>query len=181
MNPVALPAAACPAAVARELRTTTGSVSAQQLSAMLGEPAARYVLLRHRPKARVGLARWTCRTALNPYFLVQHAHARLCRMLSAAAELGVTPDQSEPTDPVELELLSLLAYPPATSDPVPLIGRLERLAAAVHAFADLPGTLPTGDQRPTSSMRGRIRLAAAAREAIGTTLTALHLPALERI
>lgn len=186
----------------RGLRTTTGVVTEQQLSDRFGDAAAHYLLLRHRPGVLVDLRRWNRRDHDNPYFRVQHAHARLCRLLTAGAELGIESQQGGSAErrsaekrlaamtpavtPAEKTLIDLLAGEESAAvvaggDPVRLIGRLERLAGAVHAFADLPGSLPIGDQEPTATMSARLHLAGTARMALARALLALRLPILERI
>jgi arginyl-tRNA synthetase len=76
----------CPASVDPYLETVT----ADDLTALIGPSAARYALVRQarNPAAPIDIGRWLRQTDDNPIFAVQFAHARLAAFQRYAAALA---------------------------------------------------------------------------------------------
>ena len=175
-------------------------ISLDDLIDALGVDAARFALIRYSVDTTLDLdiELWTRSSNDNPVFYVQYAHARLCRMLANAADLGldVATDGAAATayDPslldtaAESELLALLAaYPGVLAssaelrEPHRVARYLEDLAAGLHRFYDHVRVLPMGDAAPTPATTARLRLSAATRTVLASGLGVLGVSAPERM
>ncbi|GGM18157.1 arginine--tRNA ligase [Nakamurella endophytica] len=174
-------------------------ISLDDLIESLGVDAARFALIRYSVDTTLDLDidLWTRSSNDNPVFYVQYAHARLCRMLANAADLGlpggdpavaVDYDPALLDTPQESELLALLAaYPGVVTaaadlrEPHRVARYLEDLAAGLHRFYDHVRVLPMGDADPTPATTARLRLSAATRQVLASGLDLLGVSAPERM
>lgn len=169
-------------------------ISLDDLIELLGVDASRFALIRNSVDTTLDLDidLWTSHRNDNPVFYVQYAHARLCRMLANAADLGLLlGDGYDPallTSPQESELLALLAaYPGVLAgaaelrEPHRLARYLESLAAGLHKFYDADRVLPRGDEPATPLTTARLWLSAATRQVLAAGLAALGVSAPERM
>ena len=169
-------------------------ISLDDLIEALGVDAARFALIRYSADSNIDLDidLWTSTRSDNPVYYVQYAHARLCRMLAKAADLGI--DRGDGYDPgllstgFEGELLALLAAYPGTlataadlREPHRVARYLESLAAALHKFYDQVRVLPMGDEEATPSTIARLWLSVATRQVLANGLAMLGVSAPERM
>ncbi len=132
----------------------------------------------------------------NPVFYVQYAHARICAILSRAAERGLTQDGGDVallTHPAELALIrkmlvlpELLDQVSRTLEPHHLPYYAADLATAFHAFYhDVPVLSRSGKKVtvdvPASLSRARLKLVAATRVALARTLHLMGVSAPEQM
>jgi arginyl-tRNA synthetase len=169
-------------------------ISLDDLIDQLGVDAARFALIRYSVDTTLDLDidLWTSQRNDNPVFYVQYAHARLCRMISNATdlgiELGVDYDPALLVSPHESALLALLAgYPGVLAaaadlrEPHRVARYLEDLAGGLHRFYDADRVLPRGDEQPTELTRARLWLSAATRQVLANGLAVLGVSAPERM
>ena len=169
-------------------------ITLDDLIDQLGVDAARFALLRYSVDTTLDLDidLWTSRRNDNPVFYVQYAHARLCRMLANAADLGIgLGDDYDPAlliSPQESELLArLAAYPGVLAasaelrEPHRVARFLEELAGSLHRFYDADRVLPRGDEAPTGLTVARLWLSAATRRVLAAGLATLGVSAPERM
>ena len=169
-------------------------ITLDDLIELLGVDAARFALIRYSVDTTLDLdiELWTSRRNDNPVFYVQYAHARLCRMLANAADLGIPlGTEYDPTlliSPQESELLArLAAYPGLLAaaaelrEPHRVARYLEELAGALHRFYDSDRVLPRGDDAPTALTVARLWLSAATRAVLAAGLATLGVSAPERM
>jgi len=169
-------------------------ITLDDLIELLEVDAARFALIRYSVDTTLDLdiELWTSRRNDNPVFYVQYAHARLCRMLANATDLGITlGSQYDPTlliSPQESELLArLAAYPGVLAgaaelrEPHRVARYLEELAGALHRFYDSDRVLPRGDDAPTGLTVARLWLSAATRTVLAAGLATLGVSAPERM
>ncbi|RIJ70293.1 arginine--tRNA ligase [Nakamurella silvestris] len=169
-------------------------ISLDDLIEAIGVDAARYALIRYSVDTSVDLDLdlWTKAGNDNPVYYVQYAHARLCRMLANAADLGI--DAGEDYDPALLDtpqenaLIALLAAYPGVlrtaadlREPHRVARFLEDLAAGLHKFYDAVRVLPMGDAAPTAATASRLWLSRAARQVLANGLGVLGVSAPERM
>jgi arginyl-tRNA synthetase len=161
----------------------------------IGVDAARYALARYTTDTTIDLdlELWARKTADNPVFYVQYAHARLASILRNAADLGIAPagkdfDPSLLSHEKEGELLRALAEFPRVvaaaaqlREPHRVARYLEDTASAFHKFYDNCRVLPQGDEEPTDLHRARLLLVAATRTVIANGLGLLGVSAPERM
>jgi arginyl-tRNA synthetase len=163
----------------------------------VGVDAARYALIRSSVDASldIDLDLWSRRTADNPVFYVQYAHARLSSLERNAAELGIKVPTS--TADVDLGLLThqregelirtigdfpqVLTTAAQLREPHRVARYLEELAAAYHKFYDSCRILPQGDEEATSLTTARLALCAAVRQLLANGLALLGVSAPERM
>jgi len=169
-------------------------ISLDDLIEAIGVDAARYALIRYSVDTSVDLDLdlWTKTGNDNPVYYVQYAHARLCRMLANAADLGI--DAGDDYDPALLDtpqenaLIALLAAYPGVlrtaadlREPHRVARFLEDLAAGLHKFYDAVRVLPMGDAAPTPATASRLWLSRAARQVLSNGLGVLGVGAPERM
>jgi arginyl-tRNA synthetase len=133
----------------------------------------------------------------NPVYYVQYAHARTCRMMENAADLGMSvPGAEERFDPSLLshdrdrELLRALADFPVVvagaaelREPHRIARYLEDTAAVFNKWYDTRECrmLPSGDEPVTSTNEARLVLVVAARTVFANGLDLLGVSAPERM
>ena len=126
----------------------------------------------------------------NPVYYVQYAHARICSILRALAEEGVTPrpaaeaDLSLLTDPAEIELVRHIGYFPEeivtaakNYDPARITRYVTELATLFHKFY----TACRVKGEPDALQQARLALCVAAKNTIAGGLTMLKITAPEKM
>ena len=170
-------------------------ISQEDLVDAIGVDASRYALARYTPDTTIDLdlELWARKTADNPVFYVQYAHARLASILRNAADLGVeaaaeTFDPSLLAHEREGELLRALAEFPRVvaaaaqlREPHRVARYLEDTASAFHKFYDVCRVLPQGDEEVSDLHRARLLLVAATRTVFANGLGLLGVSAPERM
>jgi len=180
----------------RMSRRAGNLVLLDEVLALIGRDAARYALVRWSMDSPIDIDVdvWASRTADNPVFYVQYAHARLASLARNAAELGVTlPDPSEVDYGLlgherEGDLLRALGeFPRVVAGAAELraphrVARyLEELAGTYHRFYDVCRVLPQGDEQVTPLTHARLALCEATRVVLGNGLGLLGVTAPERM
>ena len=163
---------------------------------LLGRDAARYALVRWSMDSPIDIDidLWASRTADNPVFYVQYAHARLASLGRNAADLGITlPAPSEVDYGLlgherEGDLLRALGeFPRVVASGAELraphrVARyLEELAGTYHRFYDACRVLPMGDEEPTPLTYARLALCEATRVVLANGLGLLGVSAPDRM
>ncbi len=163
---------------------------------LLGRDAARYALVRWSMDSPIDIDidLWASRTADNPVFYVQYAHARLASLGRNAADLGLTlPAPSEVDYGLlgherEGDLLRALGeFPRVVASGAELraphrVARyLEELAGTYHRFYDACRVLPMGDEEPTPLTYARLALCEATRVVLANGLGLLGVSAPDRM
>jgi arginyl-tRNA synthetase len=163
---------------------------------LVGVDAARYSLARWSTDSPLTLDvdEITRRTADNPVFYVQYAHARLASLQRNAAQLGVelgapsTVDFSLLSHERESDLLRALGeFPRVVAAAAELraphrVARyVEALAGTYHRFYDACRVLPLGDEPVTPLVVARLWLCAATRVVLANALGLLGVSAPERM
>ncbi len=164
----------------------------------IGVDAARYALARYTTDTTIDLdlELWAKKTADNPVFYVQYAHARLASILRNAADLALAPAGTDGTafdaallsHEKEGELLRALAEFPRVvaaaaqlREPHRVARYLEDTASAFHKFYDVCRVLPQGDEEPTDLHRARLLLIAATKTVFANGLELLGVSAPDRM
>ncbi len=184
-------------AVARVSKRSGDIVTLDQLIEEVGSDAARFFFLRSAPGSQMefDLDLAVKQSNENPVYYIQYAHARLASMIDRAAAAGHSPEGGDAallTAPHELALVrAMLRLPEAielvatTFEPHHLARYGTELAAAFHAFNDAfrqqgdPGLKVITDDAALTA--ARLRLALAARIALGRVLELLGMSAPERM
>ena len=174
-------------------------VSIEDLVDAVGVDAGRYALARYSSDVNIDLdlELWARATNDNPVFYVQYAHARTCRMVENAADLGMSADGAlERFDPSLLsheregDLLRALAeFPRVVTAAAELraphrVARyLEDLAATFNKWYDTRECrmLPQGDEPVAPINQARLVLTVAARTVLANGLGLLGVSAPERM
>ncbi len=172
-------------------------VSMQDLVEAIGVDAARYALTRYTNDTNIDidLDQWAKATNDNPVFYVQYAHARTCRMMSNAADLGmhlptVDFDPSLLDHERDGELLrSLAQFPKVVSaaaelrEPHRIARYLEATASVFNKWYDTRECrmLPQGDEPVRPINLARLVLVAATRIVLANGLHLLGVSAPERM
>ncbi|WP_375481101.1 arginine--tRNA ligase [uncultured Jatrophihabitans sp.] len=153
---------------------------------------------------RYSLARWSADTPLtldigeitkksadNPVYYVQYAHARTCNAKRNAGEVGITLGVFAPellTDPHEAALLTALGeFPRVVATAAELraphrVARyLEELAGTYHRWYDTCRIIPKGDEPITDVNRTRVWVNEATRVVLANGLDLLGVSAPERM
>jgi arginyl-tRNA synthetase len=168
-------------------------ITLDDLVEAIGVDAARYALIRSSVDSPIDidLALWSSASAENPVYYVQYAHARLCALARAAAELGLTPDLAHLEelghDKEGTLMRSLGEFPrvlqsaAALREPHRVSRYLEDLAGDYHRFYDSCRVLPQGDEPASDLHRARLALCAATRQVIANGLAILGVSAPERM
>ena len=165
-------------------------VTLDDLVAAVGNDAGRYVMARSSMDSSmdIDLGLWERKTADNPVFYVQYAHARLSSLQRNAADLGIVRgtsfDASLLTHEKEVALLTTLAgYPRAVASAAELreVHRIARyaetLAAAYHKFYDSCRVLPQSGEHPDEVTTARLWLCEATRVVLANALGLLGVSA----
>ncbi len=163
----------------------------------IGVDAARYALARYSSDSNIDidLDLWAKADSANPVYYVQYVHARTCRMMANAADLGMqidldTFDPELLTHEREGELLRALAELPrvvATAaelrEPHRVARYLEDTAGIFHRWYDDDDCrmLPKGDEPVAPINLARLALVSAARTVFANGLGLLGVSAPERM
>jgi len=171
-------------------------VTLEDLVEAVGNDAGRYALARSSVDTTIDLDLdlWSRRTADNPVFYVQYAHARLASLQRHAADLGLALGDPSTVDFALLaheregDLLRALGEHPrvvATAAelraPHRIARYLEELAGRYHRFYDVCRVLPQGDEPATPLTAARLWLCEATRVVLANGLDLLGVSAPERM
>jgi arginyl-tRNA synthetase len=170
-------------------------ITLEDLVDEVGVDAARYSLIRYPVDSplTLDLDLLVSRTNDNPVYYVQYAHARICSVLRAAAELGIdwaaaAFDPSLLSHEREALLLAGIADLPRVvasaaelREPHKVARYLEELATSYHKFYDSCRVLPMSDARVEPLNIARLWLCAASRQTIANGLDLLGVSAPERM
>ena len=173
-------------------------VSIDDLVGAIGVDAARYALARYSSDSTIDidLDLWATAANDNPVYYVQYAHARTCRMMENAADLGMSLPDGADFDPAllshELEgrlLRALAEFPRVVASAAELrqphrIARyLEATAAVFNKWYDTRECrmLPQGDEPAGPVNLARLVLVAATRTVFANGLGLLGVSAPERM
>jgi arginyl-tRNA synthetase len=169
-------------------------VTLDEALALIGRDAARYALVRWSMESPIDIDvdLWASRTADNPVFYVQYAHARLASLGRNAAELGLTLpadiDYGLLAHEREGDLLRALgefgrvvAAGAELRAPHRVARYLEELAGTYHRFYDACRVLPMGDEQPTPLTYARLALCEATRQVLANGLDLLGVSAPDRM
>ena len=129
------------------------------------------------------------KTSQNPVYYVQYAHARICSMLRALAEEGISVPESADldllTDPREIELIRHLASLPGeidaaarTYDPAKITKYAIDLATLFHRFYDGCSVKNAGNEE---LMKARLLLSVAVRQTLRNALEILNIDRPEKM
>jgi arginyl-tRNA synthetase len=159
--------------------------------ALAGRDVARfyYLMRSHDTTMDFDLDLATSQSDENPVFYVQYAHARICSVISKAAEAGLSPEGPDASrhlsDPKELSLLKkILELPDEVRRCAEDFGvhRLttyaQELARTYHAFYDACRVIQPDQPELTSA---RLQLSLAAATALRSALALLGISAPERM
>jgi len=171
-------------------------VTLDELVDEIGVDALRYSLVRYPADSPLVLdvAEITKASNDNPVYYVQYAHARTCRMLENAADLGMSVrDDVDPTllsHERDRELLRALAEFPRVvaaaaelREPHRIARYLEDSASVFNRWYDTKECrmLPVGDEPVTAANEARLVLVVAARTVFANGLDLLGVSAPERM
>ena len=171
-------------------------VTLEELADEIGVDALRYSLVRYPADSPLTLdvAEITKASAENPVYYVQYAHARTCRMIANAADLGLTlPADFDPSllsHEREGDLLRALAEFPRViasaaelREPHRIARYLEDTASVFNKWYDVKECrmLPQGDEPAGPVNEARLVLATAVRTVLANGLDLLGVTAPERM
>ncbi|WP_028642471.1 arginine--tRNA ligase [Nocardioides sp. URHA0020] len=174
-------------------------VTIDDLVEAIGVDAARYALTRYSSDSNIDLDLdlWASQSNDNPVYYVQYGHARTCRMMANAADLGMSlSDASTRFDPSllshekERDLLRALAEFPRVvasagelREPHRVARYLEDTTAIFNRWYDTRECrmLPQGDEPVAPVNEARLVLVAAARTVFANGLGLLGVSAPERM
>ncbi len=171
-------------------------VTIDDLVEAIGNDAARYALTRYSSDSNIDLDLdlWASQSNDNPVYYVQYGHARTCRMMANATDLGMSlPDDFDPSllsHEKERDLLRALAELPRVvasaaelREPHRVARYLEDTTAVFNRWYDTRECrmLPQGDEPVTPVNEARLVLVAAARTVLANGLTLLGVSAPERM
>jgi arginyl-tRNA synthetase len=170
-------------------------VTLKELVDMIGVDPLRYTLARYPADSplTVDIEHITKRTADNPVFYVQYAHARMASILRNARDLGLSPagadfDAGLLSHEREGNLLRALGDLPRIvqqaaelREPHRVARYLEQTAATFHRFYDVCRVLPRGDEPAGPLHAARLLLVEATRTVIANGLGLLGVSAPERM
>lgn len=178
----------------RMSRRAGNLVTLDEVLALIGRDAARYALVRWSMDSPIDIdvELWASRTADNPVFYVQYAHARLASLQRNATELGLArPDavdygllgHERETDLLRAlgEFGRVVATAAELRAPHRVARYLEELAGTYHRFYDACRVLPMGDEPATDLTYARLALCDATRTVLGNGLGLLGVSAPERM
>jgi arginyl-tRNA synthetase len=171
-------------------------VTLDELADVVGVDALRYSLARYPADSPLVLdvAEITKASADNPVYYVQYGHARTCRMMENAAQIGMSlPDEYDPsllTHERDRELLRALAEFPRVvagaaelREPHRIARYLEDTTSIFNKWYDTKECrmLPSGDEPVTPANEARLVLVVAARTVLANGLDLLGVTAPERM
>ncbi|GAA4733505.1 arginine--tRNA ligase [Nocardioides endophyticus] len=171
-------------------------VTIDDLVEAIGVDAARYALTRYSSDSNIDLDLdlWASQSNDNPVYYVQYGHARTCRMMANAADLGMSlPDDFDPSllsHEKEGTLLRALAEFPRVvasaaelREPHRVARYLEDTTAIFNRWYDTRECrmLPQGDEPVAPVNEARLVLVAAARTVLANGLGLLGVSAPERM
>ena len=171
-------------------------VTLNELAEVIGVDALRYSLARYPADSPLVLdvAEITKASNDNPVYYVQYAHARTCRMVENAADLGMSlPEDFDPSllsHERDGELLRALAeYPRVVAsaaelrEPHRIARYLEDTASVFNKWYDTKECrmLPQGDEPVSAANEARLMLVVATRTVIANGLDLLGVSAPERM
>ena len=173
------------------------TVSIDDLVDAIGVDAARYALARYTNDTTIDLDLdlWAKASNDNPVYYVQYAHARSCRMMENAADLGMTlsEDAYDPTlltHELDGKLLRALAEFPRVvkaaaelREPHRVARYLEDTSAVFNKWYDTKECrmLPQGDEPVAPVNEARLMLVASTRTVVANGLGLLGVSAPERM
>jgi arginyl-tRNA synthetase len=174
-------------------------VTIDDLVEAIGVDAARYALTRYSSDSNIDLDLdlWASQSNDNPVYYVQYGHARTCRMMANAADLGMSlPDAATGFDPSLLShekegtlLRALAEFPRVVAsaaelrEPHRVARYLEDTTAIFNRWYDTRECrmLPQGDEPVAPINEARLVLTAAARTVLANGLGLLGVTAPERM
>jgi arginyl-tRNA synthetase len=175
-------------------------VTIDDLVGAIGVDAARYALARYSSDSNIDLDLdlWAKASNDNPVYYVQYGHARTCRMMENAADLGMSLpvgpeggfDPALLSHELEGELLRALAEFPRVvagaadlREPHRIARYLEATASVFNKWYDTRECrmLPQGDEPAGPVNEARLMLVAATRTVLGNGLALLGVSAPERM
>ncbi|GAA4370439.1 arginine--tRNA ligase [Nocardioides caricicola] len=171
-------------------------VTIDDLVEAIGVDAARYALTRYSSDSNIDLDLdlWASQSNDNPVYYVQYGHARSCRMMANAADLGMSlPDDFDPallSHEKEGELLRALAEFPRVvasaaelREPHRVARYLEDTTSVFNRWYDTRECrmLPQGDEPVAPINEARLMLTVAARTVLANGLALLGVSAPERM
>jgi arginyl-tRNA synthetase len=171
-------------------------VTIDDLVEAIGVDAARYALTRYSSDSNIDLDLdlWASQSNDNPVYYVQYGHARTCRMMANAADLGLSlPESFDPSllaHEKERDLLRALAEFPRVvasaaelREPHRVARYLEDTTAVFNRWYDTRECrmLPQGDEPVAPINESRLVLVAAARTVLANGLGLLGVSAPERM
>jgi arginyl-tRNA synthetase len=171
-------------------------VTIDDLVEAIGVDAARYALTRYSSDSNIDLDLdlWASQSNDNPVYYVQYGHARTCRMMANAADLGMAlPEEFDPSllaHEKERDLLRALAEFPRVvasaaelREPHRVARYLEDTTAIFNRWYDTRECrmLPQGDEPVAPINEARLVLVAAARTVLANGLGLLGVSAPERM
>ena len=174
-------------------------VTIDDLVEAIGVDAARYALTRFSSDSNIDLDLdlWASQSNDNPVYYVQYGHARTCRMMANAADLGMSlTDASNGFDPSLLShekertlLRALAEFPRVVAsaaelrEPHRVARYLEDTTAIFNRWYDTRECrmLPQGDEPVAPINQARLVLTAAARTVLANGLGLLGVSAPERM
>jgi arginyl-tRNA synthetase len=175
-------------------------VTIDDLVEAIGVDAARYALTRYSSDSNIDLDLdlWASQSNDNPVYYVQYGHARTCRMMANAADLGMSlpQDLSTDFDPSLLShekegtlLRALAEFPRVVAsaaelrEPHRVARYLEDTTAIFNRWYDTRECrmLPQGDEPVAPVNEARLVLVAAARTVLANGLGLLGVSAPERM
>jgi arginyl-tRNA synthetase len=173
-------------------------VSIDDLVGAIGVDAARYALARYSSDSTIDidLDLWSTAANDNPVYYVQYAHARTCRMMENAADLGMSLPEGADFEPallsheLEGQLLRALAELPRVVASAAELRQPHRIARYLEATASVFNKwydtrecrmLPQGDEPVGPINLARLVLVAATRTVFANGLGLLGVSAPERM
>jgi arginyl-tRNA synthetase len=173
-------------------------VTIDDLVEAIGVDAARYALTRYSSDSNIDLDLdlWASQSNDNPVYYVQYGHARTCRMMANAADLGMSLPDASAFDPSLLShekegtlLRALAEFPRVVAsaaelrEPHRVARYLEDTTAIFNRWYDTRECrmLPQGDEPVAPVNEARLVLVAAARTVLANGLGLLGVSAPERM
>ena len=172
-------------------------VTLRELREEVGNDAARFYYVARKPEQHIDfdLELAKSQSKDNAVYYIQYAHARICRVLERLEDRKLKFDdvqgkaqQHRLTQPIETDLLSLLAAYPDTLkrsatqyEPHILTNYLKDLASLFHGWYNDNRILPKEDEPATPDdtqlMQARLRLSKSVRQVLQNGLNLLGLTA----
>ncbi|GAB3266541.1 arginine--tRNA ligase [Alteromonas gracilis] len=173
-------------------------VTLDELVELIGVDALRYTLARYPADSPLTLdvAEMTKQASENPVFYVQYAHARTCRMVANATDLGMALPEGDDFDPALLDheydgrlLRALAEYPSVVAsaaelrEPHRIARYLEDTASVFNKWYDTKECrmLPQGDEPVAPANLARLVLVVATQTVLANGLDLLGVSAPERM